>query len=620
MKRTRILVTILALLVVLSGCGKTSDGSDNSANSEPSAAEEVEEAAEEIEQVEIPTGLIPVCLGDEPVSLDPALNSTASGASILSHLFSGLAKWQKDDSGKLSIVPDCAKELVNGVVNEDGTVVFTYKLKDGLKWSDGKDLKADDFVYAWKRAGNVATGGAYYYMFEAIDGYDEEDPSAELNIRAIDDKTLEVTLAKEVSYWNELLAFPTFFPVREDVASDENWAKEADSYVSNGPYKMIGWNHGDVIVVEKNPDFYDAANMKAEKIEFHLSEDANDMVDNFKSGAWTLIDDVPTNEINILQSEYPEEFKVAGEMSTYFVCWNINQDLLPANSGLEGADAEKAREEIRKAINLLYDRYYIVDAIGQAGQVPAASLVAMGMTDVDGNEFYKNANKESGNSYIGYYNTSVGALESNRNDAVETLKKYYDFDETTGMFKDFPNIRYLYNTSNGHKAIGEYMQSVLAEYGISMIVEEQEWSSFLQARRNGEFTIARNGWFADYNDPICFLDMWTTSSGNNFVQYGNGANNETKAYSMDLTDLGYENVVENGTWAETYDVIISKINNEKDTEKRYALMHKAEDMLMSTGCICPIFYYTDTYMINQSMDGFYSNPLGYKYFMYSTIN
>ena len=113
--------------------------------------------------------------------------------------------------------------------------------------------------------------------------------------------------------------------------------------------------------------------------------------------------------------------------------------------------------------------------------------------------------------------------------------------------------------------------------------------------------------------------MWTTSSGNNDVQFGKGDHAALAMYDLDLTDLGYDVKVENGTWAETYDVIISLIKTCTDTDTRYALMHRAEDLLMSTGCIVPLYYYTDIYMISSSVKGFFSNPLGYKYFMYCTI-
>ena len=276
-----------------------------------------------------------------------------------------------------------------------------------------------------------------------------------------------------------------------------------------------------------------------------------------------------------------------------------------------------AEAEIRYAISLLFDRNYIVDEIGQAGQVPASSFVAMGMTDADGSEFYKNAGSNSG--FVGYYNVSAEAYEANYAEAYEILKKYYEVD-ANGMLVGFPTLTYLYNTSEGHKAIGEYLQSALAGIGITMNLENQEWNTFLNTRKNGDYSVARNGWLADYNDPICFLDMWTTGSGNNDVQFGKGDHADLKIYSMDLTAYGYDIKVENGTWAETYDVIIPLIKTCTDNETRYALMHAAEDLLMSTGAIIPLYFYTDIYMVDDSIEGFFSNPLGYKYFHKSTVN
>ena len=176
-------------------------------------------------------------------------------------------------------------------------------------------------------------------------------------------------------------------------------------------------------------------------------------------------------------------------------------------------------------------------------------------------------------------------------------------------------LTYLYNTSDSHKAIGEYLQSALQSAGITMNLQNQEWNTFLETRKNGEYSVARNGWVADYNDPICFLDMWTSGSGNNDVQFGKGAHADLKMYNLDLTAYGYEDKVTNGTWAETYDVLIQRIKSCTNQENRYAMMHLAEDMLMETGCIVPLYYYTDLYMIDDSVNGFYSNPLGYKYFM-----
>ena len=281
-------------------------------------------------------------------------------------------------------------------------------------------------------------------------------------------------------------------------------------------------------------------------------------------------------------------------------------------SNMTPEEKAAAEAEIRYAISLLYDRNYIVEEITQAGQVPASSFVAMGMTDADGSEFYKNAGHNDG--FNGYWNVAEDAYEDNFAKAIEILSKYYDYDETTGQFTNFPTLTYLYNTSDAHKAIGEYLAATLASVGITMNLENQEWNTFLNTRKAGDYSVARNGWVADYNDPICFLDMWTSASGNNDVQFGKGDNATVKAYSLDLTPYGLDTKVENGTWAETYDVLISAIKSCTDNDNRYAMMHIAEDMLMDTGCIVPLYFYTDIYMLDDSVHGFFSNPLGYKYF------
>ena len=556
---------------------------------------------------------INVCIASEPDTLDPALNSAVDGATMIAHLFTGLSNWAMDENGALGIVPACATELPAAVVNEDGTATYTYTLVDGLKWSDGKDLTAKDFEFAWKRAASSALGADYGYMFEVVKGYPDE-----LAVEATDDKTLVVTLNNDVSYWNELLAFPTFLPVREDIVASEAWATAPETYVCNGPYTMTGWDHNSVITLTKNPNYFLADTIKMDEIKFYLSDDANNMLANFQNGDWKLIDDVPNAEIDNLKVQYPDEFFVGSQMGTYYVSWNMNANLLPEGSELTGAEAAKANAEIRFAIGLLFDRNYIVTEIGKAGQQPASSFVALGLTDADGiKQFYENAGPSD--EYVGYWDTSADAYEANWTTAMETLKKYYTFDEATQQFTNFPAIEYLNNTSVGHKAIGEDLQSVVSGVGINMSLTNQEWNTFLNTRKNGDYTVARNGWLADYNDPISFLDMWVSGSGNNDSQFGKGENADVAIYSIDLTPYGSDVKVENGTWAQTYDAAIAAIKTCTDKDARYGMMHAAEDLLMSTGAITPLYYYTDIYMLEKDVKGFFANPLGYKYFMYCTI-
>ena len=299
MKKFIAMLLVLAMMLSLAACG---------GSSEKAAAADV----------------LSVCLASEPDTLDPALNSAVDGATMIVHLFSGLAKWSVDENGIMGIVADCATELPTAVDNGDGTVTYTYTLREGMTWSDGQAVTAGDFEFAWKRAAAEATGSDYGYMFDVIKGYPND-----LAVTAKDDLTLEVVLANNVAYWHELTAFPTYMPVREDVVANEGWATDPSTYVCNGVYTMSAWEHDSVITLTKNDKHHDAANVTMPTIKCFLSDDANNMLTNFKKGDWQFIDDAPTNEMAALKKDYPTEFVIAGQIGTYYVCWNINEPLLP---------------------------------------------------------------------------------------------------------------------------------------------------------------------------------------------------------------------------------------------------------------------------------------------------
>ena len=605
MKKTLAIILAAIMVLGLAACG--SSGGNTPAGSGSAAGGSSDSLA--------------VCIASEPQTLDPALNSAVDGATMLVHLFSGLAKWSKNGEN-YEIVPDMAEELVEPVDNGDGTFTYTYTLRDA-KWSDGEPVKAADFEFAWKRATSEEMAADYFYMFSYIlNAPDDEGNNmpataadSQMAVKAVDDKTLEVTTTGNYPFWNELLAFPTYFPVREDVVdADGAWATDPKTYVSNGMYTLDSWEHNSVITLKKNENHPDAAEVTMPEIKFYLSDDANNMLSNFKNGDWLLVDDVPTNEIASLKTDYPTEFHIDGQIGTYYVSWNVNQDISPVGGA---ALTEEQKAEVRQAIGLLFDRNYIVNDVAQGGQVPATSFVAMGITEPSGAEFYENAGHNDG--YPGYYKVDEASIQENYDKALEVLGKYYTVAD--GKVTNFPTLTYLYNTSEGHKAIAEYLQSALAGVGITMNLENQEWATFLETRKNGDYSIARNGWVADYNDAISFLDMWTTSSGNNDVQFGRDAHGTQAVYSMDLSGIeGYaDKSVTNGTWGETYDPLIGWIKSEQNLDVRNQLMHVAEDLIMDTGAICPLYFYTDLYMLSDKVDGFFSIPLGYKYFMYTTI-
>lgn len=496
---------------------------------------------------------LPVNVGSDPDTIDPALNSAVDGATMIIHAFEGLYTLDKDGVPIPGQALDCK-------ISDDGTV-YTFTLRDGLKWSDGKALTAHDFVYSWNRAISPETAADYAYMFEVIDGYDE----GKLNVTAPDDKTLVVTLKNRIPYFLELTAFPTFSPVRQDIveAHGDAWATKPDTYIGNGPYKITEWVPGSHITMTKNKNYWNYKALGMENIKFVLMDDPGAQLTAFTQGEILFTDDMPNDEIDAWREK--PEFNIEGQLGTYYVSFNTQKEHLN-------------NPKVREAMILAIDRDFICREIGKAGQVPAGAFVPIGLSDADPTKEFRDV---GGNYYDPY------DYEGNLEKAKKALA---DAGYPNG--EGLPTFEYLYNPeSSAHMAIGEALQDMWGKIGIKVNLVSQEWATFLNTRKNGDYDIARNGWLGDYNDPISFLDMWITGSGNNDAQWSNPE----------------------------YDALISQIKSETDTEKRFELMHKAEDIIFAESMLCPIYYYVDIFLINQKVENFWSSPLGYKYFMYATV-
>ena len=435
-------------------------------------------------------------LASEPDKLDPALNSTVDGATLAANSFAGLYSY--DANGNV------APNLATGVeVSEDGlTYVFT--MREGLKWSDGTDLDANDFVYSWKRAAATATAADYAYMFNGIEGYPDD-----LNVTASEDgKLFTVKLTAPCAYMMDLAAFPTFFAVQKacvEAAPDKDtnpgaWALEA-GFVSCGAYTLESWTHDQSMVYVKNPYYWDAENVKIERIELMLSDDDTAIFTAYQNGDLDFIDSVATDQI-AAQLENPE-FHIVDELGNYYVCFNVKSPLF------DGKTVEQAAN-MRKALSKLVDRQYIIDTVGQTGQKIATTFIPVGMADGNGGVFHAVDGE-------GYYGTEVDV-----EGAIELLKTAgYEFDENGMLSAETPlSFEYLTNNTSGHVAIAECLQQDFAAVGINMTIKSLDWKVFLNERKSGNYDIARNGWVADFNDPINMLEMWTTDSGNNDIQFG----------------------------------------------------------------------------------------------------
>ncbi len=570
-----VLASVMTLSLAACGGGTSEPGTtaapaDTTAAAETtteagSAAETTAAAAEETGELNLA-----VCLASEPQTIDPALNSAVDGAITINHIFEGLIKWVDDGQGNAQLAPGQA-ESWDKVVNDDGTVTYTFKMRDGIKWSDGKEVTAGDFEYSWKRLANPETAADYCYMIDMVQGYaavaDGSAAPDTLGVRAVDDKTFEVVLTYDCPYFEEIAAFPATFPVRQDIVEgNDEWTYDPATYIGNGPYKMKEWSHNAYILTEKNTEYYDYENLGPDTIRFTLLDDANAILAAYNSGELQFIEELPVDEVaNYLVSG---ELKIVDYIGTYCVCFNTEDEVF-------------SDPRVRRAFSLAIDRNYIVENVTQTGQVPAAGFVPAGVYDAAG---------PGGSDFrtVGgdYYSAAAEDYEANCEEARKLLAEAgYPGGE------GFPTVEYLYNTNDNHKAIGEALQNMWQTVlGVNVTLNNQDWNVFLQTRKDGDYQIARNGWIADYNDPCSFLDMWYTDGGNNDAQYSN----------------------------KEYDAFIDAAKATSVQEERMKAFHDAEDLLMGTDSVhAPIYFYTQKYMLDDSISGMYYTPLGYFFFGYT---
>ena len=456
-------------------------------------------------------------------------------------------------------------------VSEDG-LTWTFHLREGLKWSDGTDLDAADFVYTYKRVADPDTAAPYSQTAVGmIAGYDEAmagNPDA-LQVEAPDANTFIVHLSYPCTYFDKLAAFATLSPVQQETieANGDAWATSPETYISNGPYYMTEWTVGQQIVFSKNPYYkggWDSDKIVTDTITFLLMEDSTAAYTAYTTGQAQLIKDVPTEEIpSLTKAEDGGEFDVDPVMGTYYL--TMNDSIEPFND-----------VNVRKALSLAIDRDYIANTLMQGTYSPAYKLTGPGITDADGSAYM---DKSSGEWIPEDYETAKARAQQALADAG------YPNGES------FPTITYSTNDAGYHKAVAEYLQQCYKEVlGINLEIEIVEWSSFTPMRRAGDYEMARNGWSFDYNDPSSMLELFMTGNANNDGQYSNPK---------------FDAMMENTKIA--------------DKEQRFANLHAAEEIVMADYSMIPVAYYNDFWLQSPDLQGTWHSPYGYWYLQYAYI-
>lgn len=477
--------------------------------------------------------------GGEPASLDPAMIQGVPENRIYQALFEGLVAY---DYKTARAIPGVAESWT---ISDDNTV-YTFKLRKS-SWSDGVAITAQTFVDSWIRELDPNTAGPYawfpsMFLKGAAEFNAGEAGPENLGVKALDDYTLEVTLVGPLPYALDAFAHYSFgiSPLHAIAKYGDSWTN-VDKIVTNGPFTLKEWVPQDRLVVEKNPNFWDAANVKVDQVVYYPVEDNNTGYSMFLNGEVDWMTTVPTERIK--EALLRDDVNVAPNLATYY--YVLNNKVKPLDD-----------VRVRKALSMSIDRQLLVDRILQAGQIPSAAMVP---------------------TMEGY-----PALKGNTYDiaAAKALLAEAGFPNGEG----FPELPILYNTSEGHKKIAEFIQSQWSEnLGINVTLKNEEWKTYLTTKTNHDFMVARAGWNGDYQDPNTFLDMFVSGAAMNDMQYENAE----------------------------YDSYISKAATMNAGAARFDVLKKAEALLVEKDqALLPLYTYTKLNCIDtEKWGGWSSNVL-----------
>ncbi len=415
----------------------------------------------------------------EPESLDPALVTGVPEHRIISNLFEGLTTTDPKD---LSPRPGMA---ASWTISRDG-LMYTFKLRDA-RWTDGKPVTAHDFVYAWERVLNPKTGAKYaqqlYQYVKNADDYNKGRITdfSQVSVKALDDRTLQVTLKCPTAYFLDLTSFYTLYPVPRWALEShgKDWVKPG-KIVSNGPFRLVSWVPQKELVLDKNPQHWDAGTVKLQKVVFLPTDDVNTAYKQFLAGDSDWIPTVPPAQIDSARNR--PEFYVTPYLGTYYFRINISK---PPMSDVR----------IRKALSMAVDRESLTKFVTKAGEIPTSTFVPGGMRGYEG-------------------------VRGFPFDVAAAKKLLAEAGYPDG--KGFPKVELLYNTNELHRVVTQAIQQMWKEHlGIQVELVNVEWKVYLARQSSLDYQISRAGWIGDYVDPNTFLDMWITGGGNNQTGWSN---------------------------------------------------------------------------------------------------
>ncbi|WP_272436291.1 peptide ABC transporter substrate-binding protein [Terrihalobacillus insolitus] len=531
------LFAVLAVIVLTACTANESAGEGDPSESNDSDDAQTEEPSEKV---------LYLNNGVEPTSFDPPIGFDSNSWQALNNLMEGLTRLGKDDQPQPATAEDWD-------ISDDGKE-YTFYIRDDAKWSNGDDVTADDFVYAWKRMLDPETGSPAAFLGYFIEGGEAfnsgEGSADDVAVVAEDDKTFKVTLTAPTGYFLNVIANPAFFPINQAVAEENpEWFAEADTFVGNGPFILESWKHDTSMVMAKNDQYWDAETVKLDKVNWAMVNDSNTEYQMYQSGDLDT-SGVPSDMAEELMSG--DDVIIEDQAGTYFYRFNVTKEPFQ-------------NTKIRKAFAMAVDQQQIVEYVTKNGEKPAYGFVAPGFTGPSGNDFRE---------------TNGNLVEFDPEKAKTLLEE--------GMaeegYDELPPVTLSYNTSDSHKAIAETLQQMLKQnIGVDVELANAEWNVFLQDQKDLKHQLSRSSFLHDYADPINALESFITDSSMNRTGWSNAE----------------------------FDGLIAKAKAEANEEKRWEYMYEAEKVLFDEMPIFPIYFYNQVLLQKENVTGIVRHPVGY---------
>lgn len=525
MKTSKLLTTILISLTIagLNGCSKSSNNSNLSKDT------------------------INIDVGDDAPTIDPAMTQDTTSARVLYDLFAQLVDFDQNNK----TIPGLAEKWD---ISPDGRT-YTFHLRNGLKFSDGSPITAEDVVYSWQRVADPKVASPYNMLVANVTNgqaiIDNKAAVSSLGVKALDANTVQITLNHPDASFLQICSMPNLAIVsKANVTKFGNSWTDPKNMVTSGAYTIKEWVVKGHMLVIKNPNYYDAKEVTIPNVNFLPLVDTSSSLSQYRTGTVDVTWAVPTDQYKNLQKEFGDQMHTVTQEGLYY--YDLNMTL----------PKYKSSPQLRQALSMAVDREVIAKDVLGSGQTPVYSYVTPTVED----------GKFAGLDY---------AWAKLPRDKQIAMAK--DLFAKAGYGPKHPlQITIGYNTNDGHKkvalAIGSMWQSIFGADSIQVTQGNQEWKTFLKARNTANYDIARDGWIADYNSVDSYTTLYTCTSPQNNSKYCN----------------------------KDYDKLINQAQATQDPNTRIQLIRQAVEIAQNDYAIIPLYQYTYTHLVNPRVKNY--NP------------